>query len=794
MDVRCERCGTEYEFDDALVSDRGTSVKCTECQHEFRVMPSQLAVPAAGAGASGDEWAVTRAGGGLVVFTSLRDLQDAIRSGDLGREDMVSRPGRSGEAGRARALGSISELEHLFPAAVDPDLAPMRSRVDTLRPDPVASVPPPPDVDETDGSAVVMSAATEAAYAAIGHSPKPGSASTMQIGALTDARPVFKGTPIAAPPPSTRAPITPEPPPVLHDLASDSSVSDLDDDSSPLPPLSVRDRSSAPLSARAPVSTRLQTGPRSLRAQDVLAGSGVDSGQDSVPGGPAFQLLEDAATARIGSGRRVGGWVVALALVGGAAVVGFAVARPYLLGTHTAAATASGGPLDPQATQLVTAGEKALAAGDLDTAAGALEKASAIAPADARVALDRAKVAAAQADIAWLRPRLFTVSTSPADRTAAEHQVSELSQSADALASRAAALAPGEAASTRARVDALRLAGKLPEARAAAGPLSASSSDPETAYVLAALDAADPQPLWGTVVDRLRVAASTEGELGRARALLVYALARAGDTAGAARELDKLSAFTRPHPLVAYLRAFVEAAKSQVPAASGSGVALILPKEMDVNALPRTSSAPPPPGSATPGAVVATGKGAAPVAVAAGKTAGSGAAAGDTRTLDAQGEAARKAGEYERAAKLYSQALDRNANDSEALGGLGAVSQSKGDWEGAKASYRRALIVNPHFLPALIGLADVEWESGDRSAVEQTYHDITQRFPDGAYPRRVKERGDGASGGESASDDSSGTKAGKADPAAEGAAKTPASATGGAGSSAAPAAPGEASQ
>ncbi len=780
MDVRCERCGTEYEFDDALVSDRGTSVKCTECQHEFRVMPSQVAVPAAGvggAGGTGDEWAVTRAGGGLVVFTSLRDLQDAIRGGDLGREDMVSRPGRSGAAGRARALGTISELEHLFPAAVDPNLAPMRSRVDTLRPDPVASVPPPPDVDETDGSAVVMSAATEAAYAAIGHSPKPGSASTMQMGALTDARPVFKGTPIAAAPPlSTRTPIAPEPPPVLHDLASDSSVSDLVEDSSPLP-------------------SRLQTGPRSLRAQDVLAGAGVDSSQDSLAPGPAFQLPEDAATARLGSGRRVGGWVVALALVGGAAVVGFVVARPYLLGTHTAATTASGGPLDPQATQLVTAGEKALAAGDLDTAAGALEKASAVAPADAHVALDRAKVAAAQADIAWLRPRLFTASTSPADRAAAEHQVSELSQSADALALRAAALAPGEAASTRARVDALRLTGKLPEARAAAGPLSTSSSDPETAYVLAALDAADPQPLWGTVVDRLRVAASTEGDLGRARALLVYALARAGDTAGAARELDKLSAFTRPYPLVAYLRAFVEAAKSQVPAASGSGVALILPKEMDVNALPRTSSAPVPPGSATPGAVVAAGKGAAPVAVAAGKTAGGpagGGAAGDTRTLDAQGDAARKAGEYERAAKLYSQALDRNANDSEALGGLGAISQSKGDWEGAKASYRRALIVNPHFLPALIGLADVEWESGDKSAAEQTYHDITQRFPDGAYPKRVKERGDGTSGGDSTSDDSSGTKAGKADPAAEGAAKSPASAATGAASSAAPAASGEA--
>ena len=31
MDVTCERCGTEYDFDDALVSERGTTVKCTNC-------------------------------------------------------------------------------------------------------------------------------------------------------------------------------------------------------------------------------------------------------------------------------------------------------------------------------------------------------------------------------------------------------------------------------------------------------------------------------------------------------------------------------------------------------------------------------------------------------------------------------------------------------------------------------------------------------------------------------------------------------------------------------------------
>ncbi|MGB5812451.1 MAG: zinc-ribbon domain-containing protein, partial [Polyangiales bacterium] len=39
MDVTCERCGTEYEFDETLLSARGTSVKCTNCGHVFKVYP-----------------------------------------------------------------------------------------------------------------------------------------------------------------------------------------------------------------------------------------------------------------------------------------------------------------------------------------------------------------------------------------------------------------------------------------------------------------------------------------------------------------------------------------------------------------------------------------------------------------------------------------------------------------------------------------------------------------------------------------------------------------------------------
>ena len=39
MDVRCSRCATEYEFDDALISERGTTVKCTNCGFQFKIFP-----------------------------------------------------------------------------------------------------------------------------------------------------------------------------------------------------------------------------------------------------------------------------------------------------------------------------------------------------------------------------------------------------------------------------------------------------------------------------------------------------------------------------------------------------------------------------------------------------------------------------------------------------------------------------------------------------------------------------------------------------------------------------------
>jgi len=104
MDVRCARCGIEYEFDDALISDRGTMVRCTECGHQFRVHPSHV-IPGAP-----DEWRITTPDGQTIVYLTLRELQQGITQGQVGRDANLIRGN-----GPQRPLGTIAELDPFFP-------------------------------------------------------------------------------------------------------------------------------------------------------------------------------------------------------------------------------------------------------------------------------------------------------------------------------------------------------------------------------------------------------------------------------------------------------------------------------------------------------------------------------------------------------------------------------------------------------------------------------------------------------------------------------------------------------
>ncbi|MEM9865910.1 MAG: zinc-ribbon domain-containing protein, partial [Myxococcota bacterium] len=79
MDVICERCSTEYEFDETLVSERGTTVKCTNCGHLFKVYRSD--------GQGERPWILRRPDGSQRTLASLRELQQAITKGEVAEND-----------------------------------------------------------------------------------------------------------------------------------------------------------------------------------------------------------------------------------------------------------------------------------------------------------------------------------------------------------------------------------------------------------------------------------------------------------------------------------------------------------------------------------------------------------------------------------------------------------------------------------------------------------------------------------------------------------------------------------
>lgn len=679
MYVQCERCKTEYDFDDALVSERGTTVKCTQCGHQFKVR--RATAPEGGS----DRWVVTTVSGKTLVFTSLRELQKAILGKQVARSDSLSR-GTS----PPRLLGAIAELEPFFdkrasvppqgvmtsadaepttnrrppsrppfasnanpsPSNVPAPLPPPRPRIDTLRPPTGASIPAPAQQNASSALASTL------AHVASPHTAEPFAPRPIEPPQAEPSATVPAFVPSAPPPPKPMHGTMPMPPVA----AAPRVVVAEHVMSSPLPP---------------------PTRPR----------------QDSYPARPSIPDEPYAPP-----GRRVGGWVVALVLLGGVAVLGVVVAKPYL--AHATKPAASLSPLDPKAQQLLSDGERAFSDGNLDGAKEDFDKASVLADKDPRVMLDLARVAEARADIAWLAVRLAT----PGEALArAKSEFSDLSVKSSGAADAALAVSPDDPAAVRVKINALRIAGDLAQARALVGKMTTSSiaSQPQTEYVLAALDLAESAAPTPQVIDRLRDAAASEGNLGRARAALVYALARNGDANGARAELQKLLGLSRQHPLQSELRAYVDRA-TQAQGDAGTTVAV------DVNTLP------------------------------SGAGGGGGGGGGDPRSLNQQADAARTRGDYARAKELYGKVLAASPSDSEALAGLGDCSYAQRDLENAKTYYRRALDANNTYTPALIGLADTLWDTNDHAGARKMYKDILDKLPDSMIPARVKQRANDA--------------------------------------------------
>lgn len=107
MDVTCDKCRTEYEFDDSLISESGTTVKCTNCGHLFRIYkpgtPESKRRPA---------WLLKQPDGSVYTFERMTTLQRWIAEGKVTRDDQVSRDGEGWQS-----LGTMNDLAPFFESA-----------------------------------------------------------------------------------------------------------------------------------------------------------------------------------------------------------------------------------------------------------------------------------------------------------------------------------------------------------------------------------------------------------------------------------------------------------------------------------------------------------------------------------------------------------------------------------------------------------------------------------------------------------------------------------------------------
>lgn len=118
MDVRCEKCLTEYEFDDAKVTEAGVTVKCTTCGHVFKVRRAASAAPSAPRDEFSPEsaqidrmreWKIRQPAGNIFTCRELTTLQKWIVERKVSREDEISLTGDSW-----KRLGDIPELAGFF--------------------------------------------------------------------------------------------------------------------------------------------------------------------------------------------------------------------------------------------------------------------------------------------------------------------------------------------------------------------------------------------------------------------------------------------------------------------------------------------------------------------------------------------------------------------------------------------------------------------------------------------------------------------------------------------------------
>ncbi len=726
MDVTCERCGTEYEFDETLVSDRGTTVKCTNCGHLFKVFRPRAEAPRADESAR--VFRLRTTSGETQSFESLKELQRLIVEGRVSPEDEIA----SSREGWKR-LGDIAELATFFDSAHASD-----RRLERAEPERGHAPQPAPAVAAKaarsgKGTMLGMGGAARATERGRGEAPaRPDGPRPASVPPPPPAKPA------SIPPPLPPPPRPPSEPPTARPSRGDHTMKGLGgapaaDPVIPPPPKvpSVAPPASTPESRRASAPRADSRRPASVHLQ-------LDEHDDERP------KQRNLTPVFLG--------LVVVALFAGAAIWFWHGAQA---GTSEAASASAPGD------RFVTLGDQALARdrpADYDDAVAQFTKALGLDEADVRaqVGLARAHALRAQghlfeADDLELRGGDDATSRGEASilrRTAA----SEAAQ-ARTDAEAAIRVGGGGADAELALADALRLVGERDLARSHLDRARTLARQPsaESLRVEALLTAQAHGGDLASARDLAAQAVAADGDLLRARLLLARASLAARDGEAARREAEAVLARDGTHAEALALRDRAMAMIGEGPAPPPSAVAT-------------PSPSPPTPTPAAPSPVEdarALERPTAPAAASGPSSAEHPSSTRDYGALVREGTERLERGQVGLARQAFEAALRQRPAGPEATTGMGYVLLNEGNVQGAIRQFQAAASAGHG--DALIGLGDAYRRVGQSAQALDAYRRYVQILPTGrsaSLARHQIEVLGGASGGPSGGGTSGGGTSG----------------------------------
>jgi predicted Zn finger-like uncharacterized protein len=721
MDVRCEKCNTEYELDEERLKPGGVTVKCTGCGHMFKVRrrnPTNVGVtsprprrpstsqppPAPGLrprrassqGGAGKTWLVRSEGGDIKTCTELATLQQWIVSGVVGPDAEISRTGNTW-----KPLGDIPELAKFFEVADEA----RRARQSTPPPARVpAATPAPPRRAPSASEPEAMPAASQP-VATAQPDPQPQRLSAQPPGATASA-----AQPAGASARATGAWATarsPRPPTdggpsgptggiargiPTHDVAFAGGGRKLEPADAGGPgPGGVF----APTDAAADDDDDLFIAPRrgGIGKWIALVSVLVMAGAAAV----VFLFVFDSGGSKVAAGQGDAG--VEAAVGAGDAGAATAVIPAEMLAAAEAAVRAdTRAELERIATQLAEQGGEGL---DEILAHGRIEAALAQDLTDQAAAADDTDQAKALA-------------------RAAQERVLEAAN----LARRASGLDPDSAAAEVLMADVLRMQGK--SSREIERHLRKAPADDFEARLVRALTyARDNKPRQARdLFGELTGPAEATGDV-RPRYRLALLALEADDAETARREADAVLAIAPDHAgaarVLERLRAAEEVASADpMPPETGSG------------------------DSAGGGSSGGSGGGSS--------SSGSAGAAGYDGLL-ARADKLAENGDCRAAMGHYEKALDANPIGVAALTGMGYCHLDQREFASAHRKFKAALGISSRYQPALYGIAEAYQQQGLKDQAIEAFRTYLDEHPSGTRAemarRQIERLGGSTTGGDS---------------------------------------------